>query len=575
MLIDTSTSDFEQIYGHGFLYVDKTKFLIDWWKKGNKVTLITRPRRFGKSLLLSTVDRFFRPMYKDLVKEDGTPLFEGLDVWEDKKMRAVHGTVPVISMTLSGMKQGRPEEVVEAISRQIQMQYRMYTDILRSERLIDEEKAVFRDYIRTGSTKAPGYALQFLCQTLWLVYGTKPILLLDEYDTPLTESFVKGSFAEVMDELRSFFVTAFKDNDYFSKCLMTGITRIAQQSLFSDFNNPKIDTMLSSAYPTALGYTEGEVISLLEQAGRMDLFGLIKKRYDGYSIGTQNDIYNPFSLNHFLSNGDVGAYWVRSSENTLAREVIRNGISDIQEKVMALMEGQSISTELPADLNYKNLYSNPSSAFSLLFSAGFLKYVTKRQDQDSFRVVYEVAIPNEEVRSFYKDVCLHWFEEDITNEFSPTRRFHKALLEADKNGMTQSLSELALSSIGLPDVANNPKHPPENFYHGLVLGLVAGLEKLYSVKSNGYGGFGRYDITMIPRLDNPRYQSGELYAFCIEFKVREKEEETLVHTVHRAIRQIKEKAYISPLLDLGIPKSRIKCFGIAFDGKDVLVGDGN
>ena len=581
MQINVSAQDFRKIYGEGYLYVDKTRFLIDWWKKGSDVTLMTRPRRFGKSLLLSTVKYFFDPAYRDGVKAtDGTPLFESLDVWKDEEMRAVHGTVPVIHMTLSGVKNGLPEETLFELNDQVQSAYTDHIQILESKKLYDQEKTSYLNYasgLLPRDQTDPASEMIRLCQYLERVYGKKPVLLMDEYDTPLTEAFTGNTFSSVTDVMRKFLVKTFKDNDHFSKCLITGITRIAQQSLFSNFNNPKIDTMLDAAYPTALGYTREDVDNLLKAAGMEDKCQQVRAMYEGYTMGEEIEIYNPYSVNCFLDTRRFLSFWILSSENALARQVIRNGVTEIQENVMTLLQGGSIITELPTNLVYSSLYSTPASAFSLLFSAGFLKLKQKiRLNPGAVpeEYAYEVAIPNGEVTDFFRDVCLKWFGENSTDENSAVRRFQRALLAADMDQMTQCLSELALSCIGEQDVADNPKHPPENFYHGLVLGMVVSLDGIYKVISNGNSGLGRFDIQMIPKFDNPRYLNGELLAFNIEFKVKDKDESSLIHTVRRAVQQIQDRKYTQNLLSLGIPEERIKCFGIAFDGKKVLVGDG-
>lgn len=405
MRINVSSGRLTDIYGQGFLYVDKTRFLRDWWFEGNTVTLITRPRRFGKSLLLSTVQSFFDPNFKDARKTDGTPLFEGLEVWNDDRMRALHGTVPVISLCTSGLQDVSGAGIRELLAYRVRIQYSNYKGILQSGKLNDVEKEQFLRYQSDGGGDKPEFAVLALCQFLWFVYGVKPIILMDEYDAPLTEAFVKGNLDDVVSALRTFYVAAFKDNDFMSKCLITGITRIAQKSLFSDFNSPEIDTMINSSYPTVLGYTQDDVKKLLEMAGLEDEIEKVRHVYDGYTVGAERHIYNPFSLNHFLKKRQLGRFWIDSSQNTLARDVIRNGSPQIQNVLADLLEGKTITTDLPVNLIYSNLYRQPASAFSMLFSAGFLKLVSKMIISEfPYKESYEVSIPNEEVRSFYSEI---------------------------------------------------------------------------------------------------------------------------------------------------------------------------
>mgnify|MGYP002869159968 CR=1 FL=1 len=376
MLVARGESDFQKLYGQGCVYVDKTYFLKKWWKGVDSITLITRPRRFGKTLTLSMIKYFFSPLYKGVTKADGSPLFEGLKVWEDEEMRSLQGTVPVISMTLSGAKSGTKKEMEELLSKQVRSQCRCYRDTLRNNGLlVEDDKELIRRYANTDYYDNPSKVFLDLCTVLQSAYGTAPILLLDEYDTPLTEAFLKGTLQEVIDPLRSFFVQCYKDNTSFSKCVITGITRIAQQSLFSDFNNPCIDTMLNSDYPALMGYTEEEVKTLLKSMGREDSLQEVKDKYDGYSIAGKIDIYNPYSLNMCLANNAMKTYWISTSQSALPKAIITEGAADMKEAIANLLSGEGVWTILPTNLIYENLYQNKDAALSLLFSGGYLKSV--------------------------------------------------------------------------------------------------------------------------------------------------------------------------------------------------------
>ena len=418
MRINTNTANFSRLYGQGNLYVDKTSFLKKWWEAPSNVTLITRPRRFGKTLTMSMIEYFFSPLYKDMKKEDGTALFDGLEGWNDPKMRLLHGAIPVISMSLSGMKEGTKEEMEKTLSAQVSSQCNTYWLALSKSSLLNAELLKeLREYGIANSLPNPATAYLRLCQYLQLAFGEAPILLLDEYDTPLTEAFLRGTLSEVIAPLRSFFVQCYKDNKFFSKCLITGITRIAQQSLFSDFNNPDIDTMLESNYPALMGYTEEEVLSLLKQAGLEDRLQEVKKMYDGYSIAGTTDIYNPYSVNKYLAGQSPQNYWIGSSQSSLPKKIMTEGNTNIRHSIIQLINGEGVWTEIPTDLIYETLFTQEAAALSLLFFSGYLKAVDKKMvDGD---ILYEVMIPNQEVLSYYKKI-LKEEKKHTRNQSSPS-----------------------------------------------------------------------------------------------------------------------------------------------------------
>ena len=522
MRVSISASDLRDLYGEGFAYVDKTDFLKEWWFWGEKVTLLTRPRRFGKTLTLSMVNYFFNPLYKGVTKADGEPLFEGLRVWEEEDMRALQGTVPVLSMTLSGAKVGTKEEMGHVFSVQVRRMYLLYLDdLIETTRLSEAKKELVRGYAGQKELADPADALVSLCMLLQDAYGKAPILLLDEYDTPLTEAFLNGTLPEVINPLRSFFVQCYKDNPFFSKWLITGITRIAQQSLFSDFNNPCIDTMLRSDYPTLMGYTQEEVVSLLRQMGMENSLAEIGRMYDGYSIAGKGEFYNPFSVNHFLREKELGRYWIDSSGSSLPKAIISEGAADIKEAVANLLGGESVWTRLPLNLVYEDLYQETDAALSFLFFSGYLKVVGRKREEEEDDFLYEVRIPNREVWLYYKKTVMEW----VSNRFMASGKgkvleFCRALLLGDQEKMTAILKALAESCMGEADAVNNPKSPPENFYHGLVLGIVANLADAYHIRSNIPSGIGRYELSLTPKLKEQK-PGEQIRCYRIAFLGRE------------------------------------------------------
>ena len=580
MRVATSVSDFGRLYGAGGLYVDKTSFLQEWWYGIEDVTLITRPRRFGKTLTLSMIEHFFSPLYKGEKKRDGTPLFEGLAVWKDSQMRALQGTIPVISITISGVNDATAENIAETLSEQVMLRCDDYLSLIKNNPSVEKEEVdLIRSFSYASNLKSQAYALKRLCKVLAKAYQVAPILLMDEYDSPLTEAFLQGTLEETILPLQSFFTKSYKDNKYFSKCLITGITRIGQKSLFSGFNNPVIDTMLSSDYPTLMGYTQEEVESLLRQAALQDSLSDVKRMYDGYRIAEQWDIYNPYSINQFLSKKKLKNYWIDTSASVLPKQIITEGSYDIQQAVINLLNGEAVWTEIPTNLVYENLYTDKYAALSLLFFSGYLKAVEEKKIEDSNDYQYQVEIPNQEVRNYYRTTITNWLDQRFsrnqkTGGTKLITDFCQALLAEDKEQMTRTLCNLAETFVGSADAAGGAHFPPENFYHGLVLGILINLSARYEIRSNGDSGLGRFDLSLIPKLQEGKVFTKADHAYCIELKVRDKDDTSLLDAALRALKQIEEKHYIQAILNAGVPKEQIYCFGIGFHGREVLVANG-
>ena len=437
-------------------------------------------------------------------------------------------------------------------------------------------------------------AISVLSQFLYMHYQKRVILLLDEYDTPLTEAFTHNYFDSLVDFMRKFFTASFKDNKYMDKCLLTGITRFSQESLFSDFNNPYIDTLEKSEFPAIMGYTEEDVDMLLQSAGLMDQKANVQKWYNGYRIGDRTDIYNPYSINCFLDMREFAPYWVNTSRHTLARKVAHYGTANVKDAIVRLMQGESIQTSLTTGIVYDTLLAASDAAFSLFLAAGLLKIQSVRTENHASeyslplqmnwqsygyagldQTIYELTVPNMEIRQLYNQIAATWFKEkDLGNLYD----FTTALLICDKAGMQKALEELAISVLGIDDIADNPKRPPENLLHGIVIGLTWQLKNLYCIQSNRESGNGRYDVSIFPRQDaalsrNPVNPALPLCSFCLEFKVFGKGDSSLEDASKRALKQIQDRQYIQNLLSMGIPEDTIRCYGIAFNGKEIFVGD--
>ena len=433
-------------------------------------------------MTLSMVEYFFSPRYKGVTKRDGSPLFEDLAVWEDEEMRSLQGTVPVISITLSGAEDGSKEQIATVLSKQVQNQYVNYEEILINSPLLSKSlKKVVSRFVEKEKLEDPPGAFVTLCKCLNKAFGKEPILLLDEYDTPYTEAFLKGSLPEVADTMSSFLVQCFKDNHDSSKSLLAGITRIGPRSLFSDFNNPVVDTMLDTDYPVVMGYTEEEVKHLLENAGLGTSFEEVKKMYGGYGVAWQKkvysidgqkwlynvtiheDVYNPYSVNKYLEKKKLGYYWNDKASSGIPKQIITGGSYVIREQVVKLLSGEDVWTVLPTNLVFEDLYTHKAAALSFLFFNGYLTAVAKKRPEGEHRSLYKVKIPNKEVREYYRTTITEWLDEMFSKGADSVEAFCMALCAGASEKMTEILGELVRFYEGKVDAASNRKMSPESF----------------------------------------------------------------------------------------------------------------
>ena len=554
---------YDRIIENNLFYIDKTMFIKEWWENQDDVTLITRPRRFGKTLNMDMLKCFFSNEYKD--RGD---LFEGLDIWKEEKYREIQGTYPVIFLSFAKIKQNTYEDAVAGIKRIICDEIQKYIFLKDWDGLAEEEKTNLKNITYAMDDVTAQEAIASLSNYLSRYYGKNVIILLDEYDTPMQEAYVNGYWEELVSFTRSFFNATFKSNMYLERAMMTGITRVSKESMFSDLNNLVVITTSSKDYAIAFGFTEEEVFHALDEYGLSDKKCDVKEWYDGFVFGGIKDIYNPWSIINFLKYKELKNYWADTSSNDLISKLIKTGSAGIKETMEKLIDGKTIEKKIDEQIIYNQLEKNENSIWSLLLASGYLKAVSiDVYISDEIVEIYKLAITNNETKSMFRAMIKEWFSE----VYSEKKDFLKALILGDVDAMNQYMNDIALETFSSFDVAGreNSRVRPENFYHGFVLGLMVEKRDDYIIKSNKESGFGRYDVMMIPR----NVKTGNLPAMILEFKVmNSNKEKTLEETVSSALAQIEEKKYDTELINAGVKKENIRHYGFAFEGKKVLIG---
>ena len=570
MRIEVLLNDFAGIRRAEYLYVDKTRFLREWWERQDRCMVVIRPPRFGKTLLLSTVRAFFDPLCKGLTLENGAPVFEGLDVWKDEGMRAVHGTVPVISLTFSGVKEGTVTDFCRSFEDQVLRQYERY---LHPDLIPDRVEAGGKEHDPETAERVlrAMNAFSELCLVLEKWYGNPPIVLMDAYDAPLMASREEEDMQEISCFLNAFYDGLFSAHPHVFKWLMTGTTGVGEGDAPPASFLPVMDSLQNPCFPTALGYTKAEVRELLRAAGREDDMDLVLSMYGGYRAGGE-EICHPHSVNSYLQYGRAIGWWSNASGNGLVRNLIRNGPSAVPEKLIELLEEKSIRIQLPTQLPSPAFRRETENAFVRIVSSGYL--TADRIPAGNLQPAgglswYEVRIPNGAARNFMETVCRTWFDDVTYSGPSPSKRFCQALLASDPEEMTASGRKMIQRSMR----KGKPKDPVAFFWHGLVLVLLFHLkERYFLVSRNDSGGDGG-TIALMRKTDPDPNETQEPQAFCLVLTVRGKTDPSAVHAIHRAVRETGMKG-VQDFLNRGIPRETIRSYAVVLDGQDVLVGDG-
>ena len=536
-----------------YYYVDKTLLIKEFLDRRPLVSLFTRPRRFGKTLNMDMLRVFF-----EISDEDTSRYFADKAIWNcGQEYRAYQGKYPVIFLTFKDVKFDTWEATIDKIRGLLQEEYGRHQELIDSDKLSQYEKIYFTKILDSSANEVElTSALERLSKMLAVHYGKAPIIIIDEYDTPIQEGYSKDFYDEIIGFMRNFFSGAFKDNKNLSYGFLTGILRIAQESIFSGLNNLSVNTVMDEEYDSFFGFTSDEVKKMLEYYGMSKKESELKDWYDGYLFGSE-EIYNPWSVINYISRGGIPqAYWVNTGKNEILEDLLKVATDDITERLYALLHGERIIARIDQNVVYSSLTEEPANIYSLLLVAGYLK-APKKELQADGSYLCEVSIPNREIAAVYKSEILSHFLQVGVITRNTANKIAESLYANDYKKLQNAVAEYMDKSISFYDGG------AEGFYHGLMLGLIALMDNQYKIKSNRESGDGRYDICLIPREE--KYPG-----IIMELKWKEKlSEAALVSLAEEALVQIDELRYDSELTEDGI--ADIIKFGIAFSGKKVCI----
>ena len=546
--------NFAALVKNGYSFVDKTRFISEIRKSVGQVTLVTRPRRFGKTLTLSMLRYFFTP--EDAA--ENRKIFEGLDVSRDEAAMAEQGCRPVIFLTLKDVQGRNFADMMTMLGAFLAKLYSSFSYLLESKYLSPRDKDYFSGLLDEQLPHAKlQLALVNLTEYLYRHHRARPILLIDEYDSPIISAWSGGFYDEAISFMRGFFSAAFKTNDSLHLALLTGIARISKESIFSGLNNLRVSSVLSTKYSDIFGFTQAEAEKLMAECGEEKNIPSLKKWYDGYRFGS-DEIYNPWSVMNFIDNGcTLKPYWINTSGNVIIKALLTNIDEERQSELLGLVGGGSVDVEANENIVYGSLEENPNALYMMLLAAGYLKAVRQWKDERE-KDWASLKIPNKEI--------LLTYEDEIIGVLAPTRgqmaarKMLIAMTEGDATGFAHYLSLILRDYVSYHDAAREP----ETFYHGLLLGLMVFLSGKYRVESNKESGYGRFDLALFPLKESAP-------GVIVELKVCRREVD-MQKTAEDALAQIEGKKYAAEMAKHGI-----LCawrFGVAFCGKKAAIAYG-
>lgn len=536
-----------------YYYVDKTLLIKEFLDQKPLVSLFTRPRRFGKTLNMDMLRVFF-----EISEEDTSKYFENKAIWRcGEEYRRQQGQYPVVFLTFKDVKFDSWKATLDKIKDLLQEEFGRHQEIADSDRLAEYEKTYFAKIINGEASEVDlTVSLAKLSQMLTKHYGKAPIIIIDEYDTPIQEGYSKDFYDEIIGFMRNFFSGAFKDNKNLTYGFLTGILRIAQESIFSGLNNLTVNSVMDEKYDQFFGFTASEVRDMLEYYGALDKEAELKDWYDGYLFGS-TEIYNPWSVINYISKGCIPqAYWVNTGKNEILEDVLKVATDDITERLYSLLQGERVIAQIDQNVVYRSLSEDPANIYSLLLVAGYLK-TPKKELQADGSYLCEVSIPNREIAAVYKSEILSHLLQIGAITRTTANKIAESLYANDYKKLQKAIAEYMDKSISFYDAG------AEGFYHGLVLGLIALMDNQYKIKSNRESGDGRYDISLFPR-------EGRYPGIIMELKwKKDLSADELSGLADEALIQIDEKRYDAEMKEDGIQD--ILKFGIAFSGKKVSV----
>ena len=546
--IGIGESDFKALRKRNNYFIDKTMYIKDIIDNQSKVALITRPRRFGKTLNMSMLRYFF-----DCNVKDSKELFEGLKIMEqDEKYTSKLGEYPCIYLTLKDVNDSNYEKMILDLKTAVLEMYREHMYLLDSDKIYQFEKEKIMDILYTREDEvALKTSVKELSGYLYRHFDKPVMLFIDEYDVPIQTAYVKGYYKEAIEFLKTFYGTTFKDNSYLEKTVLTGVSRVAKESIFSGANNFKVFTVLDNEFADDFGITSEEMDKVIEDFGVTDEKEEIKKWYDGYRIGNIEGIYNPWSILNYLTDKELKPYWVNTSSNDLIKLTLKNSMT-IKEKMERLLKDEVIEVPINLETIIVGIENNENNIWGLMLGTGYLKV---EEVVNLAEGIYKVKIPNYEIKTLYYGIIRDWFNDKVIG--NDLRSILKDLVELKLDEFKMKFNVLTREMFSYMDVGEDTA---ENFYHAFVLGMLVGLRDTYYVNSNRESGFGRYDIMLEPHDKSKN-------SFIMEFKVANKmEEESIEEIIESAKKQIEDKKYESNLRERGFTNITKMIF--AFKGKE-------